>query len=64
MKRKRERFNPVQLLEDMVKVYSPSGEEGALSRLLFRQMRSLGFDVSHDQVGNVIGSIGHGPPEV
>jgi len=52
----------IQFLERMVEIQSPSGEESRLSRFLESEMRSLGYDVHIDHVGNVIGRIGKGAP--
>ena len=47
----------VDLLIRMVNVYSPSGEEEGLADLLSEEMKSLGFEVERDAVGNVIGRL-------
>ncbi|MCP8316680.1 MAG: M20/M25/M40 family metallo-hydrolase [archaeon] len=55
----------VSLLEDVLKIYTPSGKEEPLSRFLFEKMKNLGFkDVSIDRVNNVIGTIGSGSPSI
>lgn len=47
----------------LIHVPSPSGEEGAVARLVADEMARLGFEVEVDPLGNVIGSIhaGAGP---
>ena len=54
----------VDLLTRMVKIYSPSGSEGEISKFLAAEMEKLGFRVHRDEVGNVIGEIGEGSPVV
>ncbi|MCP8312024.1 MAG: M20/M25/M40 family metallo-hydrolase [Candidatus Methylarchaceae archaeon HK02M1] len=54
----------VKLLEEVLKIYSPSGQEELLSQLLAERMENLGFDVEVDKVKNVIGTIGSGSPSI
>jgi len=54
----------VQLLTKMLEIYSPFGKEEEISNFLAKEMRNLGFQVSKDKAGNVIGEIGHGKPVV
>ena len=55
----------VKLLLDSLRVYSPSTKETALSKLLQRRMRALGFrNVHTDTAGNAIGEIGSGRPHL
>jgi len=54
----------VKLLEDLLKIYSPSGQEEHLSRSLAESMDNLGFNVVVDKVNNVIGTIGSGSPSI
>ncbi|MGQ9459667.1 MAG: M20/M25/M40 family metallo-hydrolase [Candidatus Bathyarchaeaceae archaeon] len=54
----------VSLLTRMLEIYSPSGKEEEISNFLAKEMESLGFRVRKDEVGNVIGEIGHGKPVV
>ncbi len=44
--------------------YSPTGHEGPAVDWLLERMRSLGFRVEKDQVGNAIGIQGDGPRQV
>ncbi|MGE0712544.1 MAG: [LysW]-lysine hydrolase [Planctomycetota bacterium] len=51
-----------QLLEDMVRTRSHSGEEGAIAALLVERMLALGFDRAEvDAAGNAVGHLGDGP---
>lgn len=52
----------VNFLAQMLKTYSPSGQEEKLADFLQREMKKLGFKVKIDRVGNVIGEIGKGRP--
>jgi LysW-gamma-L-lysine carboxypeptidase len=54
----------VNLLSQMVKIYSPSGKEEKISLFLASELNKLGFSVHRDEVGNVIGQIGEGSPVV
>jgi LysW-gamma-L-lysine carboxypeptidase len=54
----------VRLLTDLLKIYSPSGKEGAISNFLVKEMKALGFRVRKDSAGNVIGEIGQGEPVI
>ncbi len=46
-------------LRDLVRIPSPSGEEGAVAERILREMEGLGFsDVHMDAVGNVVGRVG------
>jgi LysW-gamma-L-lysine carboxypeptidase len=54
----------VQLLTEMLEIYSPFGKEEEISKFLAKEMRNLGFQVSRDKAGNVIGEIGNGKPVV
>ena len=50
----------VQLLTNLLGIYSPSGEEGVISEFLGEEMKKLGFKVRKDTIGNLIGEAGHG----
>jgi LysW-gamma-L-lysine carboxypeptidase len=54
----------VALLERLVRIPSPSGEEGAAAAALVEWMGAHGFDAYIDEVGNAVGSRGGGPREV
>jgi LysW-gamma-L-lysine carboxypeptidase len=54
----------VQLLTNLLGIYSPSGKEEVISNFLLDQLKELGFNVKKDAIGNVIGEIGEGEPTV
>jgi LysW-gamma-L-lysine carboxypeptidase len=54
----------VRLLTNLLGIYSPSGKEEAISDFLVEEMKTLGFRVRKDAVGNVIGEIGEGEPTI
>jgi LysW-gamma-L-lysine carboxypeptidase len=55
---------PIRLLTDMLRIYSPSGEEEKISDFLLTEFKRIGFDSRKDDVGNIIGEFGHGSPTV
>ncbi len=55
---------PVQLLTNLLGIYSPSGKEEVIAAFLVEEMTKLGFKVRKDAIGNVIGEIGDGEPTV
>jgi [amino group carrier protein]-lysine/ornithine hydrolase len=55
---------PVQLLTNLLGIYSPSGKEEVISEFLVKEMAKLGFKVQKDAIGNVIGEIGEGEPTI
>jgi [amino group carrier protein]-lysine/ornithine hydrolase len=53
--------DPVRVLEDALKIYSPTTKEGALAGFLAKQMKRLGYaNVRLDSGGNVLGETGTG----
>jgi LysW-gamma-L-lysine carboxypeptidase len=54
----------VRLLTNLLSIYSPSGKEEHISSFLVKEMKTLGFRVGKDAVGNVIGEIGEGQPTI
>ncbi len=54
----------VQLLTNLLGIYSPSGKEEVICDFLVEEMKKLGFRVRKDAIGNVIGEIGHGEPTI
>ena len=54
----------VQLLTNLLGIYSPSGEEGVISEFLGEEMKKLGFKVRKDTIGNLIGEAGDGEPTI
>jgi LysW-gamma-L-lysine carboxypeptidase len=57
-------FDEVELLEGLLKHYSPTYQEAEAVQYLVSQMRVLGFDAHVDEIGNAVGIIGDGPAEV
>jgi len=53
-----------KLLTEMVKIYSPSGEERELALFLRNELSKLGFNVEFDEVGNLIAEAGCGRPSI
>ena len=55
--------NHLTLLENALKLYSPSGQEKDISDFLFDTLTTLGFNNVHrDSANNVFGEIGSGSP--
>ncbi len=54
----------VRLLTELLRVYSPSGKEAAVSNILVKEMQKLGFRAKKDAAGNAIGEIGQGEPTI
>ncbi len=54
----------VQLLTNLLGIYSPSGKEEIVSDFLVKEMKKAGFRVKKDGIGNVIGEIGYGKPTI
>jgi LysW-gamma-L-lysine carboxypeptidase len=54
-------FNPVALLEQMLRIPSVSTQESEVVRFLVEQMRALGFHSYVDGAGNAVGELGAGP---
>ena len=52
----------IELLKQVLQIYSPSGEEQKLAQFLNSKMKQLGFKSWIDEAGNVIGEIGSGRP--
>ena len=50
----------IELLENLVRIPSPSGAEGAAVHWLVDWMRRYGFETHSDAVGNALGVRGHG----
>lgn len=53
-----------QLLHDLVARYSPSGQERPATEFLLEAFRRWGWNARIDEVGNVIGEVGEGPPTI
>jgi len=55
----------IQLLQEMLQIYSPSRKEQKLATLLMDRLVKLGFEnVRTDKAGNVYGEMGSGSPTV
>ena len=55
----------VDLLKNMVDIYSPSGKEKKIASYIMEKMVDLGFrNVRSDRVGNVLGEWGTGSPTI
>ncbi len=50
----------LSLLENLLKIYSPSGQELPAVAFLVDQMRALGFEAGIDPAGNAVGCCGQG----
>jgi [amino group carrier protein]-lysine/ornithine hydrolase len=53
-----------ELLEEMLRIPSPSTQERALGQWLVARLRAMGFAARRDEVGNVVAFWGSGPREV
>ncbi len=53
-----------ELLRRMLDLYSPTGEEEAVSQLLVDTFRAAGLHAEQDEAGNFVGSVWNGPAEV
>ena len=57
----REKKQLINFLRDIIRIKSPSGKEKEVSRRVYREMTSAGFDkVITSGYGSVIGRIGKG----
>jgi LysW-gamma-L-lysine carboxypeptidase len=54
----------VQLLTNLLGIYSPSGKEDEIGNFLAEEMVKLGFEVGKDGIGNIIGVVGEGEPVI
>jgi LysW-gamma-L-lysine carboxypeptidase len=52
-------MDEISFLEQLVSIPSPSGEEDTVGEYLVERMAALGFNAYRDEVGNVVGVIGH-----
>jgi LysW-gamma-L-lysine carboxypeptidase len=52
----------IDFLKKAVEIPSVSGNEEDIGKFLLKRLKELGFEVSKDEVGNVIGEIGEGRP--
>ncbi|MCS6910962.1 MAG: [LysW]-lysine hydrolase [Anaerolineales bacterium] len=51
-------MDELQLLEDLLKIYSPTGQEAEAVNYLVMQMRAGGLEARVDEVGNAVGEAG------
>ncbi|MCL4561623.1 MAG: [LysW]-lysine hydrolase [Chloroflexi bacterium] len=54
----------LDLLEGLLRCYSPTGQEREAVEYLVEQMRMLGYTATVDGAGNAVGWIGEGPREI
>jgi LysW-gamma-L-lysine carboxypeptidase len=54
----------VDLLQNMLHLYSPTGEEAALSHFLVEEMQKQGLRSWRDEAGNAVGEFGSGEPVI
>ena len=54
----------VNLLKEIIKIYSPSEKEKEVSDFLFNFLKNKKFNVEQDKEWNVISKIGSGPPYI
>ena len=57
-------MNPIDLLQGLVQVYSPSTRERAASEYLVAQMSALGLRTFVDDAGNAVGILGEGKRDI
>ena len=56
--------DPIDLLESLLKIYSPSHNEQAAVDYLANEMQHMGYTAFVDAVGNAVGKRGSGPNEL
>ena len=54
----------IAFLKKCIEIYSPSGQEEEYSKFIADFLKNNGFEVSFDNVGNLIGEKGEGKPEL
>lgn len=55
----------VRFAQELIRIPSPSGQEGGVAERLADEMRHAGFDhVFRDRIGNIVGRIGTGEPPI
>ena len=57
-------MSDIAILENLLRLYSPSGEERGAVEYLTAEMARRGFSAHIDAAGNAVGSIGAGPREI
>lgn len=54
----------LDLLEGLLRIYSPTHGEAEAVEYLVAQMKAMGYETNIDEAGNAVGVIGDGPAEV
>jgi LysW-gamma-L-lysine carboxypeptidase len=54
-------MDEIALLEGLLKIYSPTGQEAGAVQYLVAQMQAAGFNAFVDEAGDAVGVIGAGP---
>jgi LysW-gamma-L-lysine carboxypeptidase len=54
-------MDEIRLLEDLLNLYSPTGQEADAAHYLATQMRAGGLEAHVDEIGNAVGIAGEGP---
>jgi LysW-gamma-L-lysine carboxypeptidase len=54
-------MDPLALLQGLLEIYSPTGQEAPAVEYLVTQMRQAGLEAHVDEIGNAVGSAGDGP---
>ena len=57
-------MSQIDLLEGLIRIYSPSQQEHAAAEYLVTQMNARGFRAFVDDVGNAVGMLGDGPRDI
>jgi [amino group carrier protein]-lysine/ornithine hydrolase len=57
-------MDPVSLLENLLNLYSPSGQEAEAVNYLVERLHSAGFSAWVDEAGNAVGTYGDGPETI
>jgi LysW-gamma-L-lysine carboxypeptidase len=57
-------MDEVSLLEGLLKIYSPTGQEAEAVHYLVAQMRATGFEAFVDEAGSAVGVVGEGEETV
>jgi len=57
-------MDEIALLEGLLKIYSPTGQEAGAVQYLVAQMQAAGFNAFVDEAGDAVGVIGAGPETV
>ncbi|MHA1753963.1 MAG: M20/M25/M40 family metallo-hydrolase, partial [Candidatus Odinarchaeia archaeon] len=57
-------MDEVEFLKELIKIYSPHGNEETASEFIYGTLKKLGFNTVKTPIGNVIGQIGEGKPVI